>query len=119
MIITDFVTGCSDNFIYASFQISNNYKLFLAVIISSLIIGPFNYFGSGLTKMASASHRSTIDSLRMCVVWLVCVLGGFEEFRMKQMYGYGLICFGSVMYNEVVYYLFKSYLSFCCFLFFL
>ena len=98
----DAIVGCSDNFIYASCQIVNNHKLLLAIIISSVVIGPFNYFGSGLTKIASASHRSTIDSLRMCVVWLFCVLSGFEEFRYQQMYGYSLMVLGSIMYNEVI-----------------
>lgn len=99
--VIDAIIGCSDNFIYASCQIANNPKLLLAVLVSSSVIGPFNYFGSGLTRIASASHRSTVDSMRMCVVWLVCVLGGFEDFRVQQMYGYFLMCLGSVIYNEV------------------
>ena len=97
----DAIVGCSDNFVYASFQIANNSKLLFAILISSAVIGPFNYFGSGLTKIASASHRSTIDSMRMCIVWLVCVIGGYEEFRYQQMYGYALMSFGSILYNEV------------------
>ena len=79
----------------------NNPKIFLSVFTGVFVIGPFNYFGSGLTKISTAAHRSTVDSLRMFTVWLICVLTGYEEFRPSQIFGYFLMILGSMIYNKV------------------
>ena len=52
----------------------------IGVLVTTLVIGPFNYFGSGLTKVASASHRCTIDSMRM---FFVCKQINFWLFYLK------------------------------------
>lgn len=99
--ILDAIVGCSDNFLNASFQMLNNPKIFLSVFIGAFVIGPFNYFGSGLTKISTAAHRSTVDSLRMFTVWVICVMTGYEEFRPSQIFGYFLMILGSMIYNKV------------------
>ena len=79
----------------------NNWHLVASVAITALAIGPFNYFGSGLTQISSASHRCTVDSLRMFSVWGISVGSGWEDFRPDQFYGYIVMLIGTLIYNEV------------------
>ena len=97
----DFVIGFSDNFISASYQIFHCNTLLLGVLAGILSIGPFNYFGTYLTKISSASHRSTICSLRMFTVWFISILINWEGYRPQQLYGYLIMIFGTLLYNDV------------------
>lgn len=94
--------GSMENPLQASLQIANNYKLFLGILVSSLVIGPFNYYGTNLTKHASAMHRCLIDSSRMCIIWILAVCCYWEEFTGFQAFGYTLIVFGNLLYYEIV-----------------
>lgn len=96
----DIISGCNDNFLYATYQAMNSPYVILGIILSSLAIGPFNYFGTILTKISSAANRCTIDSLRMITVWTFCVTCSFEEFRSGQLIGYMLALFGTLLYNN-------------------
>ena len=107
--VPNFIVGFSDNFLVASYQIFHSKYLLLGVLAGALSIGPFNYFGTQLTKIASAAHRSTICSMRMCVVWMISLCVGWEQYRPQQLYGYLIMTFGVLMYNEVI---FKFVLSF-------
>jgi hypothetical protein len=82
-------------------QIMNNVYLLQAFLCTTLIIGPFNYFGTNLTKYSSAMHRSLIDACRMCVVWLFSLASGWEKFHIQQSIGYLFVILGNLIYNEV------------------
>lgn len=107
--IPNFIIGFSDNFLVASYQILHSKYLFLGVLAGMFSIGPFNYFGTQLTKIASAAHRSTICSMRMFVVWMISLIMGWEEYRQSQLYGYLIMTFGVLLYNDVIIYLFFYY----------
>jgi hypothetical protein len=57
--------------------ICTNYKLLIAVLLTALCIGPFNYFGISLTKDGSALQRCIICTSRMIVVWGASLLFGW------------------------------------------
>lgn len=94
--------GSMENPLQASLQITNNYRLFLGMLISSLVIGPFNYYGTNLTKHASAMHRCLIDSSRMCIIWILAVCCYWEQFTGFQAFGYTLIVAGNLLYYEII-----------------
>lgn len=99
--VPNFIIGFSDNILIATYQIFHSKYLLMGVLVGIFSIGPFNYFGTQLTKIASASHRSTICSMRMFVVWMVSLLIGWEQYRVQQLYGYLLMTFGVLLYNDV------------------
>jgi hypothetical protein len=94
-------SGSWENPIQASVQITHNYTLLASVLCSSLVIGPFNYYGTNLTKYSSAMHRCLIDASRMCVVWLISICCGWEHFKFQQSCGYIFVLLGNLIYYEV------------------
>jgi hypothetical protein len=69
--------------------------------MSTLVIGPFNYYGTNLTKYSSAMHRCLIDASRMCIVWVTCLACGWEMFKLQQCLGYVAVLIGNLIYYEV------------------
>jgi hypothetical protein len=76
--------------------------LLISIMCSTLVIGPFNYFGTNLTKHSSAMHRCLIDASRMCVVWLISICCNWEGFRTQQVLGYTFVLIGNIIYYEIV-----------------
>lgn len=93
--------GSYENPIQASLQIVNNPYLLTAILCSTLVIGPFNYYGTNLTKYSSAMHRCLIDASRMCVVWMISICCGWEHFKLQQSAGYFFVLIGNLIYYEV------------------
>jgi hypothetical protein len=93
--------GSYENPIQASVQIGNNFVLLAAILCSTLVIGPFNYYGTNLTKYSSAMHRCLIDASRMCIVWVVSLCCGWENFKIQQCSGYVFVMLGNLIYYEV------------------
>ena len=96
--------GSYENPFQATMQIFNNRTLLMAMLCSSLVIGPFNYYGAKITQHFSAMHRCLICASRMCVVWIFCIASGWESIRLMQVIGYTLIVFGNLIYNQVINY---------------
>lgn len=93
--------GSWENPIQATLQLKNNHLLFASIIFSSIVIGPFNYFGTNLTKYSSAMHRCLIDASRMLIVWFASILMKWEIFKIQQAIGYFFILMGNVIFYEV------------------
>ena len=110
--IPNVIVGFSDNFLVASYQIIHSKYLFIGVLAGAFSIGPFNYFGTHLTKIASASHRSTICSMRMFTVWMISLLIGWEQYCPQQLYGYLMMTFGVLMYNDVIFMILYNFFFF-------
>lgn len=69
-------------------------------------IGSFNACGVAVTKFASAAQRSTIDTCRTLLIWIIFLglpndLGG-EDFIWEQIIGFVLLVGGTLVYNEIV-----------------
>lgn len=95
--------GSAENPIQAALQIWNNSSIMISVLISVFVIGPFNYFGTSLTKEASAMHRCLVDASRMCIVWFISMCCSWESFKGIQALGYGLILIGNLFYYELIF----------------
>jgi len=66
---------------YAVYQTWNNKNILVGLLIAALTMGPFNVFGSLLTKISTSAHRATICSLRTVLVWAYCLYTGQDRFR--------------------------------------
>jgi len=94
--------GSFENPLQASEQAISNNILLASLLVSILVIGPFNYFGTNLTKYSSAMHRCLIDASRMCVVWIISIFCGWEHFNLYQGIGYFIILLGNLFYFEII-----------------
>ncbi|KAF3921109.1 hypothetical protein AA313_de0209642 [Arthrobotrys entomopaga] len=76
------------------------------VLVSSLLImvsiGAFNFFGISVTRSVSATSRSTIDTCRTLFIWIVSLGLGWERFIPLQLFGFGLLVYGTFLFNEII-----------------
>ncbi|KAK4635858.1 hypothetical protein CLAFUW4_00767 [Fulvia fulva] len=86
--------GFYEMFHYRSIGITS-----LLIMVS---IGGFNFFGLSVTRVISATARSTIDTCRTLFIWLVSLGLGWETFKWLQVVGFILLVYGTAVFNEVV-----------------
>ena len=84
-----------------------NKNLIILSCFICLSIAFFNSFGVSVTKNASAAQRSTIDTSRTVLIWIffmvVPVYGAyFETFKIMQLFGFLLLVFGTLVFNEIL-----------------
>lgn len=70
----------------------------IGIIIS---IACFNATGVAITKYASAPQRSTVDTSRTLLIWIVQMAMGQETFIWGQLVGFVLLVAGTLIYNEI------------------
>lgn len=77
-----------------------------AVLISSIIImfmmSTFNVTGMAVTRIISATSRSTIDTSRTVGIWLVSLIIGWETFQFLQLLGFLLLVYGTLLFNGII-----------------
>jgi hypothetical protein len=66
------------------------------------MVAGFNVCGVTITKYASAAQRSSIDSCRTLMIWLVFILLGKEKFMAGELFGFALLVYGTLVYNEII-----------------
>lgn len=71
----------------------------LGIIVS---IGCFNATGVAVTKYASAAQRSTVDTCRTLLIWVISLMLGWENFYWQELIGFILLVGGTLVYNEIV-----------------
>lgn len=62
----------------------------------------YNVTGVMITKYASASQRSTIDTCRTLIIWCVFLIVGTEKFLIGELFGFALLVLGTLVYNEII-----------------
>lgn len=62
----------------------------------------FNFFGLSVTHAVSATSRSTIDTCRTLFVWLISLGLGWETFKWLQVVGFGLLVYGTFLFNGII-----------------
>mmetsp|Transcript_32668 Transcript_32668/g.31881 ORF Transcript_32668/g.31881 Transcript_32668/m.31881 type:complete len:118 (-) Transcript_32668:205-558(-) len=86
-------------------QFSVKIELLLLSLGVMLSIAFFNALGVSVTKYASAAQRTTIDTSRTLVVWLVFLLMPIpfkEYFHWLELVGFILLVLGTLVYNEIL-----------------
>ncbi|VEU21526.1 DEKNAAC102594 [Brettanomyces naardenensis] len=88
--------------VYAARVMISNRAILLSSILIMLSISSFNFFGISLTKKLSATARSTIDTSRTLLVWIISICVGWESFNWLQCFAFGLMVFGTLVFNGVI-----------------
>lgn len=107
MVILNFVMSGTSEFATSPFNLSVSlHQMFSSATIleSSVLImisiASFNYFGLSITYYISATARSTIDSCRTLLVWIVAMTLGWETFHGLQLIGFLLLVLGTLCFNK-------------------
>lgn len=95
------ITGIEDSR-GAMYQMANSMPLALACIGSIFSIAFFNWSGVTVTQKASATARSTIDSSRTILIWVVELALHWNKFNPEQMLGFVLLASGTMIYNQII-----------------
>ncbi|QPG73470.1 hypothetical protein FOA43_000781 [Brettanomyces nanus] len=85
--------------VYAFKVVVTNNVILLSSILIMISISSFNFFGISLTEKMNATARSTIDTSRTLLVWLVSLCIGWESFKWLQLFAFGLMVFGTLVFN--------------------
>ena len=64
-------------------------------------ISCFNATGVAITKYASAAQRSTVDTCRTLLIWIMSLIFLGEEFLPLEILGFILLVAGTLVYNEI------------------
>ncbi|CAI5759196.1 unnamed protein product [Candida verbasci] len=112
MILLNFIIGSVESkkdFKYSPFnlneafsQVFNNEKVLFSSIMIMISIATFNYCGLSITHKISATARSTIDTCRTLLVWIVAIIMGWESFHLLQFFGFIVLVFGTLCFNGVL-----------------
>ncbi|CDR41014.1 CYFA0S06e00254g1_1 [Cyberlindnera fabianii] len=91
------------------FDLVNSWNDFISnetIIWSSFAImcsiGLFNFIGITLTSVLSATARSTIDTCRTLLVWIISLWLGWESFVFLQLVGFCFLVFGTLLFNGAI-----------------
>ena len=71
-------------------------------VLNIITIAGFNITGVMITKYASAAQRSTVDTCRTLIIWLVFLILGKEKFLAGELIGFALLILGTLVYNEII-----------------
>lgn len=112
LIILNFAAGLIEDpaaFKESPFNLSQSIKETFSswnILGTSLLImvciSAFNFCGISLTHLLSATARSTVDSCRTLLVWVIAMLMGWETFKPLQALGFAILLFGTLSFNGVL-----------------
>ena len=97
-----------ENAIFAFKQIWASWELKLYLSMYILSIAFFNFSGLTISKYASATSRTIVDTLRTIVVWTFFLVMPFvpedtkETFSWLQLVGFLILILGGLIYNEIL-----------------
>lgn len=94
--------GHVENFLYAFKQLGDNGLLMFLFFAYIFSISFFNWSGISVTKSTGALARSTIDTSRTVLVWVIDLAVRWEIFNGLQFAGFIILVFGTLLYNEAI-----------------
>lgn len=83
-------------------QVFNNRTILVSSLLILLSIAAFNYCGLSITHRISATARSTVDTCRTLLVWIVAISMHWESFHFLQFTGFVVLVFGTLCFNGVL-----------------
>jgi drug/metabolite transporter (DMT)-like permease len=97
-----------ENAIFAFKQIWDSWRIKLYLSMYVLSIAFFNFSGLTISKYASATSRTIVDTLRTILVWSFFLVMPFvpedtkETFSWLQLLGFLVLILGGLIYNEIL-----------------
>ena len=83
-------------------ELKNNKLLLMQTLLNLLIIAVYNIAGIMITKHASSAQRSTVDTSKSLLIWIVLIFMGKEKFIWGELIGFILLVLGTLIYNEII-----------------
>ena len=84
-------------------QLTGSPRLLTSAGLFAACIAMYNLFGLSVTRLVSATSRSTLDTCRSLGVWVVSVFLGWEVLRplsgLVQCAGFALLAYGTFVFN--------------------
>lgn len=90
------------NLSLAIYQVFHNKRILISSLLILLSIAIFNYCGLSITHRISATARSTVDTCRTLIVWIVAMSMKWETFQSLQFCGFVVLVFGTLCFNGVL-----------------
>ena len=92
---------------YAFQQMGAEAAVLIVYIFYIVSIALYNIVGINLTKLVSSTARAVVDTVRTVFIWLFFLIWGpvpgtKETFYPLQLFGFVLLVFGTLVYNEIV-----------------
>jgi drug/metabolite transporter (DMT)-like permease len=94
--------GKVEDSILAFQQLGTDLSLLLMWIGFLVSIAVLYWTGIYTTKYASALARSTYETSRAILVWMVSILAGWENFEILQLVGFMIMTVGLLLFNEII-----------------
>lgn len=94
--------GYLENSAYGFWQMGSNEWLITQTIISICSIAAFNSFGIATTKYASAAQRSTIDTSRTVLIWILSASFHMQPWELPSLLGFVMLAGGTLVFNEIL-----------------
>lgn len=86
----------------ATSEVIGNKNLVISSVAIMISLATFNCCGLGITRSLSATSRSTVDTCRTVLIWLVSLGLGWESFRFLQLIGFAMLVYGTLIFNGVI-----------------
>ncbi|AET40027.1 Sly41p Ecym_5262 [Eremothecium cymbalariae DBVPG len=83
-------------------DVSYSGNLMVSSFTIMISIAFYNFFGIAITNHMNATSRSTIDTSRTLLVWLVSLILGWERFSFLQLIGFALSVVGTLIFNGAI-----------------
>lgn len=104
-IFTFFVTereGSMFN-LYEGFSQAFTIKpLLISSVVIMFMLATFNITGLAVTRLISATSRSTIDTSRTVGIWFISLMIGWETFKFSQLVGFSILVYGTLLFNGII-----------------
>lgn len=112
MVVLNFIIGAIQppsqferspfNIVESFSQVVHNKEVMMSSVCIMCSIALFNFCGISITHMLSATSRSTVDTCRTLIVWLLAIIMGWESFSLLQFTGFVVLVFGTLCFNGVL-----------------
>ena len=92
---------------FAFQQMGASAAVLVVYIFYIVSIALYNIVGINLTKLVSSTARAVVDTVRTVFIWLFFLIWGpvpgtKEHFYPLQLFGFILLVFGTLVYNEII-----------------
>lgn len=84
------------------YEVATIKPLFISSIAIMVCLASFNVAGLSVTRIVSATSRSTIDTSRTVGIWLVSLSIGWESFKFLQLVGFVMLVYGTLLFNGII-----------------
>lgn len=94
--------GYLENSAYGFQQMASRPIIIFETVLSICSIAAFNSFGIATTKYASAAQRSTIDTSRTVLIWVLSASLGLQPWELWSLVGFFMLAGGTLVFNEII-----------------